>query len=586
MSRAKEPYFMFYVPYPNKGFTLLEAVIGIGLIVIVFTALYGAFVFGVKVVGQSKAQVGAIALANQRMEQLRNFPYKNVGTLGGIPSGNIPETEIITKNVVPYTIKTTIIYIDDPFDGTVTTTDTLPADYKRAKIKVSWSVFFGGEINLITDIVPKGIETEAGGGTLIIWALNSLGQGVSRANIHIVNDQISPLVDVNYQTNDSGYFILAGAPTSTESYKVTVGKNGYSQDRTYGVEEVANPARPLLSVFERQLTEVSFSIDKLSAFSIETRGRESFDDDFGNYAKLSFYENISVSSSEATLLKIGEEYATSGELVSVEISPSNLINWSRFFWQDQRPENTEIKYHLLYATSASWELVSETDLPGNAAGFNVSPVALSNLDITDYPKLKLKGVLSATQTSATPILFDWHLVYNTPLVGNVDFCLQGSKIIGTDINENPVYKYATQQYSSDVNGKINISGIEWDSYIFSATTTTAMDLMETIPGPQPIDLLPGATTTAKLYFKAENDLLAKVNDASSSEPIFGVGVRVVNEGLGYDESKPTDEYGNAYFIPLKQATYDIEAAKDGYKVATTSVNITGKTSKIIELTAY
>lgn len=566
------------------GFTLLEVLIGIGLMVIVFTGLYGAFVFGLKVVGQSKAQVGAITLANQKMEQIRNFPYGDVGTIGGIPAGSIPETESLIKNAVPYTIKTTIVYIDDPFDGTAITTDTLPADYKRVKIKVSWTGFFGGEISLISDIVPKGIETEAGGGTLIIWALNASGQGIPQANIHLANEQVSPVINVNYQTNDSGYLVLAGAPTSTEAYEITVSKDGYSQDRTYGVEEVANPLKPHASVFERQLTEISFSIDQLSSFSIETRGRESFDDDFGNYDKLSAYENIFIDNSEATLIKIGEDYATSGELVSKEVAPFNLINWDRFSWQDQRPENTNIKYQLLYATSASWELVPETDLSGNAVGFNVSPINISNLNIANYPKLKLKGTLSTATTSSTPVLFEWHLIYNTPLISNVDFYLQGLKTIGTDIDGNPVYKYG-KQHSSDANGRINITGIEWDSYLFSATTTTAMDLMETIPSPQPIDLLPGTTTIAALYFKSENDLLVKMLDASTTEPIFGVNVRVISEELGYDKSRPTDEQGNAYFIPLEPATYNIEAAKDGYRTATTSVNVVGKTSKIINLSA-
>jgi len=565
----------------NKGFTLVEILIGIGLIVIVFTGLYSAFVFGLKAVGQSKAQSAAIALANQKMEQIRNLSFEEIGTNGGIPFGNILETEILTKNAVEYTIKTTIIYIDDPFDGLAATFDTLPADYKRAKIKVSWSGFFGGEINLITDIVPKGIETEAGGGTLMIWALNASGQAVAQANIHLVNEQVSPFVNANYQTNDAGYFVLTRAPTSTESYKITVSKTNFSQNRTYGKEEVANPAKPHLSVFERQLTEISFSIDELSTFSIETRSIESFDDDFGNYKKLSAYENIFIDNSEATLVKIGEEYATSGELVSEEIFPLNLINWDCFSWQDQESETTDIKYQLLYAASANWELVPEAVLPGNALGFDISPVDISNLNIADYPKLKLKGILSTATTSSAPVLFDWHLIYNTPLIGNVDFYIQGLKIIGTDTEGNSVYKYG-KKHSSDASGKINIPGLEWDSYVFSATTTTGMDLTETIPT-LPIDLLPATTTVVALYFKAENDLLVKIIDASTTAPIFGADIRITNQELGYDKTKPTDEQGNAYFIPLDQAIYNIEATKDGYETATTSVSVVGKKTKTITL---
>lgn len=569
-------YFM-----ENRAFTLIETLIVIGLMIIVFTGIYGAFQAAMKMSGQSKSQVVAIALANQKIEEIRNLSYNDVGTIGGIPSGNIPQIETTTTNNVDYTIKTTIIYIDDPFDGLTTSTDSLPRDYKRVKVKVSWPGFWGGEVSLISDIAPKGIETEQGGGTLIIWALNASGQGIAQADIHLYNDQVSPKIDAYYQTNDSGFFVLAGVPTSTENYKTTIVKNGYSQERTYGKEEVVNPVKPHLSVFERQLTEVSFSIDKLSSFSIETRARESFDDDFENYNKLSDYNNISISAGEVKLAEIAG-YATSGYLISQEVSPNGLINWDRIIWQDQESGATDIKYQVFYATDTIWNLVPEIDLPGNVAGFDESPIDISNLDISNYPKLKIKGNLSTSATSTTPVLFDWHLIYNTPLIANVDFHLQGLKIIGTNAAEEPVYKY-NKDHSSDFNGKLNLLELEWDSYLFSATTTTNMDLVETIPSPQPINLLPATTTSVKLYFKAENSLLIEALDASTSDPIFGADVRVYNTGLGYDKSKPSNEQGQTYFIPLEQAVYDIEIIKTGYQTATTTANVFGKTFKTINL---
>ncbi|MCD6500863.1 hypothetical protein J7K42_02500 [bacterium] len=565
----------------NKGFTLVGVLVGVALMVIVFLGIYGAFQLALKVVGQSKARVTAIAIANQEIEQIRNLPYKDIGTIGGIPPGVIPESETITRNAIDFTIKRTVIYIDDPFDGT-SPDDTLPTDYKRAKVKVSWSGWFGGDVSLITDVAPKGIETEEGGGTLKITVFNASGNGVPQADIHIVNNQVSPPIDATYQSDDSGHLVLAGAPTSTEAYEITVSKTDFSQDRTYGKDEIANPAKPHASVYEGQVTEISFSIDALSAFSIETRGRESFDDDFGSCAKLSEYSNISVSDSEVKLGKTNGDYFSSGYLISIEISPSNLINWDRLIWQDAEPETTDIKYQLLYATGTVWELIPEEDLPGNSSGFDFSPVDISNLDIIKYPSLKVKGNLSTNSTSTTPTLFDWHLTYNTPLIGNIDFHLQGSKIIGTDENDERVFKYSKDQ-SSDSTGNLNITGLEWDSYTFSATTTTGMDLVETIPSPQPIGLLPGTTTQVTLYFKAENTLLVEVRDASTTDPVFGASVRVYNESLGYDNSKPTDEKGKAFFIPLEETLYNLEVWAEGYQESTTTVNVLGDTTEIISL---
>jgi prepilin-type N-terminal cleavage/methylation domain-containing protein len=564
----------------KSGFTLVEVLVGIALLSIVFLGIYGAFQLGLKVTGQSKARVTAIAIANQKIEQIRNLPYDDIGTIGGVPPGVIPEIETEIRNGVNFTIKTTVLYIDDPFDDT-SPDDPLPTDYKRAKVKVSWQGFFGGEVILITDIAPKGIETEEGGGTLKISVFNASGQGVSQADIHIVNNQVSPSIDASYQTDDSGNFILVGAPTSTEAYQITVSKSGFSQDRTYGREEIANPLKPHASVFEGQVTEISFSIDELSSFSIETRGRESFDDEFGNLSKISESSNVSISNGEVKLQEVSS-YSPSGYLLSVEISPSNLINWDRLFWEDSEPEFTDIRYQLLYSTGTSFELIPEEDLPGNSEGFDTSPVDISGLDITKYKNLKIKGILSTSVTSTTPILYNWHLTYNTPLIPNVDFHLQGAKIIGTDENDSSVYKYS-KDHTSDSQGLLNISNLEWDSYTFSATGTSLMDLVETLPSPQPIDLLPATTTQVTLYFKAENTLLVKVQDASTSDPIFGANVRVFNNDLGYDNSKPTDEKGQAFFIPLETASYNLEVRIEGYQAATTTVEVLGDTTKAIFL---
>jgi prepilin-type N-terminal cleavage/methylation domain-containing protein len=567
--------------FSKKGFTLVEILVGIALLAIVFLGIYGAFQLGLKVVGQSKARATAIAIANQKIEQIRNLSYEDVGTIGGIPPGVIPETQELSRNQVKFTVKTTVLYIDDPFDG-VSPDDPLPKDYKRVKVKVSWEGWFGGEVVLITDVAPKGIETEEGGGTLKITVLNASGEGVPQADIHLLNNQVSPNIDATYQSDDSGNLILTGAPTSTEAYQITVTKSGFSQDRTYGREEIANPLKPHASVFERELTEISFSIDELSSFLIETRARESFDDEFGNLSKISEFSNVSVSNGEVKLAEVSS-YSSSGYLLSVEISPSNLINWDRLFWEDSEPEFTDIRYQLLYSTGTSFELIPNEDLPGNSQGFDVPPVDISGLDITKYKNLKIKGILSTSVTSTTPILYNWHLTYNTPLIGNVDFHLQGSKIIGTDENDNKVYKYS-KDHSSDSNGYLNLTTLEWDSYTFSPTSTTLMDLVETIPSPQPIDLLPGTTTEVTLYFKAENTLLVKVEDASTTEPIFGANVRVSNESLGYDNSKPTDEKGQAFFIPLEESGYNLEVRAEGYQTATSTVNVSGTTIKTVFLT--
>jgi len=58
----------------RKAFSLIEAIIGISLMLIVFLGIFGVFQLALKVVAQSKARVTAISIANQKIEDIRNMP--------------------------------------------------------------------------------------------------------------------------------------------------------------------------------------------------------------------------------------------------------------------------------------------------------------------------------------------------------------------------------------------------------------------------------------------------------------------------------------------------------------------------------
>lgn len=262
--------------FKKNGFSFIDIIVGITLLLIVFMGIFGVYQLGMKVVSQSKARTAAVALANQKIEMARNLPYQDVGTIGGIPAGQITETEIITRNNTEYTIKTTVVYIDDSLDGTIPA-DAQPSDYKRVKVTVSWAGRFGGEVFLITDVAPKEMWSEGGGGTISISVFNAEGIGISQANISVINPAVSPPINAWYLTNDSGNLILPGAPASNENYQIAVSKIDYSSDRTYSREEVANPSKPRASVYDGQLTEIYFSIDRLSSFSVQTTGTKEQD---------------------------------------------------------------------------------------------------------------------------------------------------------------------------------------------------------------------------------------------------------------------------------------------------------------------
>jgi prepilin-type N-terminal cleavage/methylation domain-containing protein len=257
----------------RNGFTLIETLIGIAILAIVMLGIYGIFQGSLKMVNSSRARLTAQVLINQKLEETRNLSYNKVGTVSGIPSGVIIEEVEITRNGINFTVKTTVVYIDDPFDG-INPGDTLPNDYKRVKVKADWSGAFEGSLSGFTDISPKGAEQAAGSGTLSIVCFDADGAGVAQANVYLKNNDVVPAIEANYLTDDNGLLTLAGAPESVEAYQITLSKSGYSADRTYGEGEVEDPVKLHSSVAEGKLTEISFAIDKLSIFNVSVVSEE------------------------------------------------------------------------------------------------------------------------------------------------------------------------------------------------------------------------------------------------------------------------------------------------------------------------
>jgi hypothetical protein len=213
------------------------------------------------------------------MGLIKNLPFDEIGTIAGIPPGTIPQEETVTRGKIAFTVRTRITYVDDDFDG-VAPADLLPTDYKQVKIQLipqNSDIGSANPVTFITNIAPRGIETTAGGGTLSILVFNSLGQPLTSASVTIQKLDEEPFVNITTLTDSFGRVLLPGAPTCNECYYVSVTKNSHSTDRTYTTAEVANPAKPFLTVIESELTEQSFSIDLLSNLTINAFGAREFD---------------------------------------------------------------------------------------------------------------------------------------------------------------------------------------------------------------------------------------------------------------------------------------------------------------------
>jgi len=568
-----------------NAFTLIEVLVGIFLVLIVFVGIFGAYQLALKVISQSRNKITATSIANKEIEIIRNLPYESVGVRDSFPDGVLEANKTETINNVQYSIETRVDYVIDPADGIAPPEDECPNDYKRIEVRVSWSGFFSGQVKLVTDIAPQTLAQECAqvGGILSVSVFDSHGLMVSSPLIEVKNPETDENIKVATPAEGKHFFSL---PAGT--YKVKVSKTGYSTERTYSTEEIANPKNPHPLVLEGKLTEISLSIDKVSSFSIDTLsswGIDSFSDSFSDKIKISESFNVEILEGKVELKIIDNDYQSSGYLISTDISPSNLLSWEEFSWTDSEPTGTEIIYQIFYFDGENWILVPDSFLPGNSSGFSSPPVDLSGLDPETFTMLKAKGTLSTDNLTLTPTLYDWQVSWKntepTP-ISNVVFHLQGEKTIGEDENGEVVYKYF-QNHNSGSGGHISISDLEWDSYTFSLPSESGLDLENIEPSPQPIDLLPDTTLSVRLYLKAQNSLFVLVRDAETEEPVFSAKVSLYNEALGYDKTQYTDQNGKTYFIPLEQGTYTLEIYLEGYSTYTETISVSGDESKIINL---
>jgi len=264
-----------YFKLNNKGFTLVEVLVSVAIFMIISISIYSGFISIMRTMNIIRIKGIMTNLANEQFEIARNLPYQQVGTVNGIPTGILPQTQEVERDSKTFIIQTVIRNIDESFDGTFdgSPRDTSPADMKMIEITISCSSCDSSlaPISFTTKIAPKNLETLSTNGALVIRVFDASGLPVAGANINIINNNINPNINLNDETDINGVLTIVDAPPSVDGYQIIVTKSGYSTERTYlASESNPNPVKPNITVVTQQISQISFTIDQNSKINISS----------------------------------------------------------------------------------------------------------------------------------------------------------------------------------------------------------------------------------------------------------------------------------------------------------------------------
>ncbi len=578
-----------YFPAPVSGYSLIELIITIALFSLVFSALFAGVQFALSLVGTSKAEAGALALLVDKMEYIRSLPYNDVGTVGGVPAGDIPQTGTTTLNGITYNERVLIQYVDDPADGTGSSdSNGILADYKQIKIEYVWSI--RGKTNsasLVSNIVPNGIETTAGGGTIRVNVFDAQVQPLSGAAVRFLNNTTTTTIDTTRYTDPNGVAYLAGAPAAA-NYEIIVTDDGYSTDGTYvATTSNPNPTTPPIAVLESQISTMNFQIDKLSDLTIRTLNPATYGnytDTFSDNSGLISQSSTTVSSGALILSGSAGSYKSTGSAVSTSTDVTSPDAWYSASFSASTSASTSVRVSVMYDNAGVMTLVPDEDLPGNSVGFTTSPVDISSLSTTTYASLGLSAILTTTDANVTPYLHQWqitHVVNQTP-IADVPLSIAGAKSIGTYDDGQPVLKYAATGVS-DSSGVWDQSNIEYDLYTVTVNST-AYDVQEECPI-VPFALSPDTTETLTFTLgPASGAMLRVAVTQADGTPIPDATVRLQNTGI--DQQQKTSLCGQTYFGSglYTAGDYQVTVSASGYATQTvTDVTVNASSSLTVQL---
>ncbi len=271
-------------PERQSGYTLVELMVGIVLLTMIALSVFTLFSTLIRSTVVTKRKAVASTLAITQMETLRALPFNSLAVLGGpiYSTSYLPNTTTTTLNNVTYTIKTSIDYVDDAFDGCgsypnlslkqlycrnyppptgAPATDTNPQDYKVAHV----TVFGPGNVKLAevdSQISARVAETASTTGALFVRVLDENGNPLSGATVQVANTTVSPNINLSDTSDSNGNAIFYGLPPDTSGfdYRVTGSLTNYSTLTTIAPSGSLTPTYPSQQILTQQSSFVTLTL--------------------------------------------------------------------------------------------------------------------------------------------------------------------------------------------------------------------------------------------------------------------------------------------------------------------------------------
>lgn len=570
--------FRFPKTQLTAGFTYIELIVVTSIVVLIFGAIITSFQFALELNQTSRAKLSALSLANDRMEYFRSLPYDDVGVALGFPAGVIPQESILELNGIEFEERVRVDYVDDPADGLLGDDDNaIIQDYKKIKLEYTWDIGSSTkQLELVSNIVPRSVETSAGGGTVRVNVLDADSSLLQGASVNLYSSTSPYTYNVTNPTGSDGTALFSVPADSGYQLTVTgnIGGMQYSETGTYiATTSNPNPVTVPFTVVESGISTLTFQIGALSDLVLTTLASISASSSLEEFADLSGVAsstNVDLGTGVVQLAGVWGSYNTTGSFFMENINPTSLDLWEVVRVVATVPPSTGMTVRIYTGSSTSnYTLVPDSELPGNSAGFNDDLIDISTIDSSVYPELAIGVEFTTTDTNATPEVDEIEVFWREgkTVRSGVSLDFYGTKIIGLSTSSDPIYK-STTTLTTNGSGEVSWSDLEFDVYEYEPYST--YDLARACPA-YPIVHEAGVDSDVELLFvaNAANTLRVHVRD-SVGRSLPGATVNLNRSG--YDETLRTDSCGQVFFTggPTNNNDYELTVSLPGY--ATESID--------------